>query len=66
MWEEETVTVTHNGWSLVIGWDAELGAWSMNVNGVEMRALPEAPKTAAQLPEINRSQDEPFYSDTIR
>ena len=58
------MTVTHKGWSLVIGW--KYPKWSMGVNGVEMSALPEAPKTAAQVDEICRSQDEPFYSDTIR
>ena len=60
------MAVTHRGWSLVIGWDNKAYKWSMGVNGVEMSALPEAPKTAAQVDEICRSQDEPFYSDTIR
>ena len=42
-----TVTIPHRGWTLVIGYDDDAEKYTASVNGVEMSALPEAPKTAA-------------------
>ena len=49
--EGKTVTVTviipHRGWTLVFGLDKEEYKYTMSVNGVDIRELPEAPKRAA-------------------
>ena len=64
-----TETIPHRGWTLVIGYECdkeEFGKYTVGVNGVEMSALPEAPKTAAQVPQFCRSEEEKLYTDTIK
>ena len=58
--------MTHKLWNLVIAFDEEAKKYTVGVNGVEMPDLPEAPKTAAHLPEFCKSKQECKYTETIR
>ena len=59
-----TVEIPSKQWTLVIG--IKRDKYTVGVNGVEMSALPEAPKTAASQPEHCRSTAIDKYSETIK
>lgn len=50
----------------MIGFNKDACKWTLGVNGIEMSDLPEAPRTAADLPEVAKSSDRYIYNDTIR
>ena len=60
------VDVPHRGWRTEIFYDEKAYRYTMDVNGVWFADLPEAPKTAAQVPQFCRSQVRKLYNDTIR
>ena len=51
-------------WTLVIGYDVDAEKCTVVVNGVEMSALPESPKTPPA--ELCRSDEKKKYSETIK
>ena len=64
-----TVEIPKKKWTLVIGFKLEGmfgGKYTVGVNGVEMSALPEAPKSADSQPEFCKSSEHPLYSENIR
>ena len=64
--ETSTLEIDTRKWTLVLGYNKKAKKYSAGVNGLEMSALPDAPKTAASYHVICKSSEKKKYSETIR